>query len=158
MFKFANCRCCAPQTKKPKILGKWGQKIGLVGELFVKFSKIVLKFIIHNKKLIQSYSRLIFFSVVIALVYSQGPHPKLKCYPKMAVQYVQNLRTIRNSHLEPYCTSVPYFSSILEAYSIRTITKKAYRTSIPYFLTKVEAYRTYVRYCTAFRAFKYSQF
>ena len=74
MFKLANCRCCAPQTKKPKILGKWGQKIGLVGELFVKFSKIVTKFFIHNKKLISCHSRQ--FKIlqkkilVIALIYT----------------------------------------------------------------------------------------
>ena len=68
-FKLPNCRCCAPQTKKPKILGKWGQKKGLVWDLFAKISKIVLKCFEHNKKLIQCHIRLIFF-VVIALVYT----------------------------------------------------------------------------------------
>ena len=39
------------------------------------------------------------------------------------VRYVQNLRSLlRTSHLEPYGTSVPYFSSIFEAY----------RTNVPY--------------------------
>ena len=66
-----------------KILGKWGQKIGLVGKLFVKFSKIVLKFFIHNKKLIQSYSRLIFFSVVITLLYSSEPKNLVGAYAKI---------------------------------------------------------------------------
>ena len=55
------------KPKNPKILGKWCQKNGLVGDLFVKLPKIVLKSFIHNKKLIQCHSRLIFFSVVIAL-------------------------------------------------------------------------------------------
>ena len=45
------------KSKKNKILGKWGQKNGLVGDLFVKFSKIVLKSFIHNKKLISCHSR-----------------------------------------------------------------------------------------------------
>ena len=45
------------------------------------------------------------------------------------VRYVQNLRT---SHLQPYSSSVPYFSSIFEAYRTRTIIKKAYRTNVPY--------------------------
>ena len=62
------------------------------------------------------------------------------------VRYVQNLRT---SHLQPYSSSVPYFSSIFEAYRTRTIikkayrtctiTKKAYRTSVPYLFAKIEA-------------------
>ena len=58
------------KPKKNKILGKWGQKNELVGDLFVKFSKIVLKSFIHNKKLISCHSRLTFFSVVITLLSS----------------------------------------------------------------------------------------
>ena len=38
--------------------------------------------------------------------------------------------------------TVPYFSSIFEAYRTRTNTKKAYRTSVPYFLAKIEVYCT----------------
>ena len=45
------------KPKNPKFWASGGQKIGLVGELFVKFSKIVLKFFIHNKKLISCHSR-----------------------------------------------------------------------------------------------------
>ena len=65
----------------------------------------------------------------------------------MAVRYVQNLRTaVRTSHLEPYRTSLPYFSSIFEVYRTNVPYpyhyKNAYRTSVPYFLVKIEAYRT----------------
>ena len=61
----------------------------------------------------------------------------------MAVRYgTFRICVLRTSHLEPYRTGVPYFSSIFEAYGTRTITKKAYRTSERYFLAKIEAYRT----------------
>ena len=63
----------------------------------------------------------------------------------MAVRYgTFRICIRRTSHFEPYRTSVPYFSSIFEAYRTRTITKQAYRTSVPYFLAKIEAYRTYI--------------
>ena len=64
---------------------------------------------------------------------------------------------LRTSHPQPYRTSVPYFSSIFEAYHTRTITKKTYRTSVPYFSAKIEAYRTVPTYRTAILAFDYSQ-
>ena len=52
---------------------------------------------------------------------------------RMAVRYgTFGICVLRTSHLEPYRTSVPYFSSIFEAYRTRTIPKKAYRTSVPY--------------------------
>ena len=44
-------------NQKTQIFGQAGQKNGLVGELFVKFSKIVLKSFIYNKKLISCHSR-----------------------------------------------------------------------------------------------------
>ena len=50
--------------------------------------------------------------------------------------------------LEPYRTSVPYFSLIFKAYRTRTITTKAYRTSVPYFLAKIKAYCTVLMYRT----------
>ena len=81
---------------------------------------------------------------------------------RMAVRYgTIRICVLHTSHLESYRTSVPYFSSIFEAYHTnvpypyhykkrrtiptyrtRTITKKAYHTSVPYFLAKIEAYRT----------------
>ena len=65
------------------------------------------------------------------------------------VRYIQNLRT---TYLEPYRTSVPYFSSIFEGYRTNAPYayhyKKAYCTSVPYFLAKIEAYRTVLTYCT----------
>ena len=71
------------------------------------------------------------------------------------IWYVQNLRTAaRTSHLEPYRTSVPYFSSILEAYRTRTITKR--RTVL---LSKNcgVPYRNCVPYRIAILAFNYSR-
>ena len=60
----------------------------------------------------------------------------------MAVRYgTFRIYVLRTWLLEPYRTSVPYFSSIFEAYRTRTIPKKAYRTSVLYFLAKIEAYR-----------------
>ena len=62
---------------------------------------------------------------------------------RVAVRYgTFRICVLRTLHLEPYRTSVPYFSSIFEAYRTRTITKRAYRTSVPYFLAKIDAYRT----------------
>ena len=58
----------------------------------------------------------------------------------MAVRYGSfRIWVLCTSHLEPYCTSVPYFSSIFEAY----------RINVPYC--------TYVPYRTAILAFNYSQ-
>ena len=82
----------------------------------------------------------------------------------MAVRYgTFRICVLRTSHLEPYRTSVPYFSSIFEAYRslltyrTRTITKKAFCTSVTCFLAKIEAYRTSVPYRTAILAFNNSQ-
>ena len=61
----------------------------------------------------------------------------------MSVRYSTfRICELRTSHVEPYRTSVPYFSLIFEAYRTRTITKKMYRTNVPYFIAKIEAYRT----------------
>ena len=63
---------------------------------------------------------------------------KSKLQSRMAVRYgTFRICVLRTSHLEPYRTSVPYFSSILKrtvpTYRTRTMTKKrtvpAYRTS-----------------------------
>ena len=67
------------------------------------------------------------------------------------IRYVQNLHTaVRTSHLEPYCTSVPYFSSIFEEYRTRIITKRrtvpAYRTSYQKLRRTIPYLRT-VPYC-----------
>ena len=68
---------------------------------------------------------------------------------RMAVWYgTFRICILRTSHLEPYRTSVPYFSSSFEAYRIRTNTKKAYRTIVPYFLAKIEVYCTVPTYHT----------
>ena len=57
--------------------------------------------------------------------------------PRMAVRYgTFGICVLRTSHLEPYRTSVPYFSSIFEAY----------RTNVPYPYHYKQAYRTYVPY------------
>ena len=58
----------------------------------------------------------------------------------MAVRYVRNL--LRTSNLEPYRTSVPYFSSIFEAYRTNVPYAYHYKKGVPYFLAKIEAYRT----------------
>ena len=68
---------------------------------------------------------------------------------RMAVWYgTFRICLLRTSHLQPYRTSVAYFSSIFEAHRTRTIVRKTYRTSIPCFLSKSGAYRTvtYVPY------------
>ena len=66
---------------------------------------------------------------------------------RMAVRYgTFGICVLHTSHLEPYRTSVPYFSSIFEAYRTRTIQKKAYRTSEQKLKRNVLYQRT-VPYC-----------
>ena len=49
---------------------------------------------------------------------------------------------LRTSHLEPHRISVPYFSSIFEAYRTNVPYPYHYKKSVPYFLAKIEMYRT----------------
>ena len=71
----------------------------------------------------------------------------------MAVRYgTFRLCVLRTSHLEPYRTSVPFFSLIFEAYLTNVPYPYHYKKGVPYqrtvgyFLAKIEAYRTYVPY------------
>ena len=68
---------------------------------------------------------------------------------RMAVRYgTFRICVLRTSHLEPYRTSVPYFSSIFEAYRTNVQYPYHFKKGVPYFLSKIEAYRTVLRYRT----------
>ena len=70
-------------------------------------------------------------------------------YPRMAVRYSTfKIFVLRTSHLEPYCTNLPYFSSIFEAYRTNVPYSYHYKKGAPYFLAKIEAYRTVLTYRT----------
>ena len=76
---------------------------------------------------------------------------------RMAVRYgTFRICALRTSHLEPYRTSVPYFSSIFEAYPTNVPYPYHYKKGVPYFLAKIETYRTYAPYCAGILAFDYS--
>ena len=63
--------------------------------------------------------------------------------PMMAVQGVRSefVYILRTSHLEPHRISIPYFSSIFEAYRTNVPYPYHYKKGVPYFLAKIETYR-----------------
>ena len=80
----------------------------------------------------------------------------------VAVQYgTFRICVLRTSHLKPYRTSVPYFSSIFEAYRTKVPYPYHYKNGVPYhaacrtFYQKLR--RTVLTYRTAILAFNYSQ-
>ena len=90
----------------------------------------------------------------------------MKIYPRarMAVRYgTFRFCVLRTSHLKPYRTSVPFFSSIFEAYRTNVPYPYHYKKGVLYQRTVSFSknlgvpYRTYVSYRTAILAFNYSQ-
>ena len=76
-------------------------------------------------------------------------------HPRMAVWYdTFRIRVLRTSHLQPYRTSVPYFSSIFEAYRTNVPYPYHYKKGVPYQRTVLLSknwgvlYRAYVQYHT----------
>ena len=68
---------------------------------------------------------------------------------RMAVQYgTFRICVRRTSHLEPYRTSVPYFSSLFETYRTNVPYPYHYKKGVPYFSAKIEAYPTVLTYRT----------
>ena len=66
---------------------------------------------------------------------------------------------LRTSHLEPYRTSVPYFSSIFEAYRTNVLYQNHYkkRRTVPPYCTFQQKLSRTVPYRTAILALNYSQ-
>ena len=78
--------------------------------------------------------------------------------PRIAVRYgTFRICVLLTSDLEPYCTSVPYFSSIFEAYRnnvpysyhYQKDVPYHYKKGVPYFFAKIVAPRIYVLHRTA---------
>ena len=80
------------------------------------------------------------------------------CATRMALLYgTFRICVLRTSHLEPHRTSVPYFSSIFEAYRTKVPYLYYYKKGVPYQRTELPSKNWGVPYRTAILAFNYSQ-
>ena len=89
-----------------------------------------------------------------------GPPVMYECLriARMAVRYgTFRICVLRTSHLEPYRTSVPYFSSIFEAYHTNVPYPYHSKKRVSYQRTVFPSKNCGISYCTAILAFYYSQ-